>query len=114
MKEVGEDEDWSLFWTDYSVALERCMDMKRYQVGYKLYDVVTAWQAYDQLLHTIYLSVVFDDFDLVFISFQKINHFPGMIEICRKDLLARNMNRLLKLYPKEYQVFPKTWVLPAE
>ena len=32
MKEVGEDEDWSLFWTDYSVALERCMDMKRYQV----------------------------------------------------------------------------------
>lgn len=75
MKEVGEDEDWSLFWTDYSVALERCMDMKRYQ---------------------------------------KINHFPGMIEICRKDLLARNMNRLLKLYPKDYQVFPKTWVLPAD
>lgn len=33
MKETGEDEDWSLFWTDYSVALERCMDMKRYQVG---------------------------------------------------------------------------------
>lgn len=32
MREVGEDEDWSLFWTDYSVALERCMDMKRYQV----------------------------------------------------------------------------------
>lgn len=75
MREVGEDEDWSLFWTDFSVALERCMEMRRYQ---------------------------------------KINHFPGMIEICRKDLLARNMNRLLKLYPKEYHVFPKTWVLPAD
>jgi len=33
MKEVGEDEDWALFWTDCSVALERCMEMKRYQVG---------------------------------------------------------------------------------
>lgn len=35
MKEVGEDEDWALFWTDCSVALERCMDMKRYQVRQK-------------------------------------------------------------------------------
>ena len=32
MKEVGEDEDWALFWTDCSVALERCMEMRRYQV----------------------------------------------------------------------------------
>lgn len=75
MKEVGEDEDWTLFWTDCSVALERCMEMKRYQ---------------------------------------KINHFPGMSEICRKDLLARNMNRLWKQFPKDYAVFPKTWCLPAD
>ena len=46
--------------------------------------------------------------------FQKINHFPGMSEICRKDLLARNMNRMLKLFPKEYNVFPRSWCLPAE
>ncbi|EDO34389.1 predicted protein, partial [Nematostella vectensis] len=75
MKEVGEEDDWSLFWIDCSVALERCMEMKRYQ---------------------------------------KINHFPGMSEICRKDLLARNMNRLWKQFPKDYAVFPKTWVLPAD
>ncbi|XP_033750297.1 tubulin polyglutamylase ttll6-like isoform X3 [Pecten maximus] len=74
-KEVGEDEDWTLYWTDYSVALERVMDMKKYQ---------------------------------------KINHFPGMSEICRKDMLARNMNRMLKLFPKDYNVFPKTWCLPAD
>lgn len=36
MKEVGEDEDWTLYWTDYSVALERVMEMKRYQVLKKL------------------------------------------------------------------------------
>jgi hypothetical protein len=31
-KEVSEDEDWTLYWTDYSVALERVMEMKKYQV----------------------------------------------------------------------------------
>lgn len=46
--------------------------------------------------------------------FQKINHFPGMFEICRKDLLARNLNRMLRLFPLDYQIFPKTWCFPAE
>ncbi|XP_056427994.1 tubulin polyglutamylase TTLL13 isoform X2 [Hyla sarda] len=75
LKEVGEEEEWTVFWTDCSVSLERVMEMKR---------------------------------------FQKINHFPGMSEICRKDLLARNMNRLLKLFPKDYNIFPRTWCLPAD
>ncbi|XP_030649110.1 tubulin polyglutamylase ttll6-like [Chanos chanos] len=47
-------------------------------------------------------------------SYQKINHFPGMSEICRKDMLARNMNRMYKLFPKEYNIFPRTWCLPAD
>ncbi|XP_037318794.2 tubulin polyglutamylase ttll6 [Pungitius pungitius] len=46
--------------------------------------------------------------------YQKINHFPGMSEICRKDLLARNMNRMLKLFPRDYNIFPRTWCLPAD
>ncbi|KAG8575352.1 hypothetical protein GDO81_009534 [Engystomops pustulosus] len=75
LKEVGDEEEWTVYWTDCSVSLERVMEMKR---------------------------------------FQKINHFPGMSEICRKDLLARNMNRLLKLFPKDYNIFPRTWCLPAD
>uniref|UniRef100_G1PTD0 Tubulin tyrosine ligase like 13 n=1 Tax=Myotis lucifugus TaxID=59463 RepID=G1PTD0_MYOLU len=63
LREVGEDEEWNVYWTDCSVSLERVMDMKR---------------------------------------FQKINHFPGMTEICRKDLLARNLKRRQKIYPREY------------
>ncbi|XP_069758544.1 tubulin polyglutamylase TTLL13-like isoform X3 [Narcine bancroftii] len=75
LKEVGEDEEWMLYWTDTSISHERVMEMK---------------------------------------CFQKINHFPGMSEICRKDLLARNLNRMLKLFPKDYNLFPRTWCLPAE
>ena len=33
LKSVGDDEDWTIFWTDTSVLLERVMDMKRYQVS---------------------------------------------------------------------------------
>ncbi|KAF2981341.1 hypothetical protein EK904_003798, partial [Melospiza melodia maxima] len=75
MKEAAEHEEWTVYWTDSTVTLERLMEMKR---------------------------------------FQKINHFPGMIELCRKDLLARNLNRMLRLFPKEYNIFPRTWCLPAE
>ncbi|EDV98254.1 GH23006 [Drosophila grimshawi] len=46
--------------------------------------------------------------------FQQINHFPGMSEICRKDLLSRNLNRMLKMYPGDYCIFPKTWLLPTD
>ncbi|KAM6202402.1 LOW QUALITY PROTEIN: tubulin polyglutamylase TTLL13 [Rhynchocyon petersi] len=75
LKEVGADEEWTVYWTDCSVSLERLMDMK--------------W-------------------------FQKINHFPGMTEICRKNLLARNLKRMQKLYPTEYNIFPRTWCLPGD
>lgn len=37
-----------------------------------------------------------------------------MSEICRKDSLARNMNRMLKLFPRDYNIFPRTWCLPGE
>ncbi|XP_038640230.1 tubulin polyglutamylase ttll6-like isoform X3 [Scyliorhinus canicula] len=75
LKEVGDDEECILYWTDSSVSHEKVMEMK---------------------------------------CFQKINHFPGMSEICRKDLLARNLNRMLKLFPKEFNIFPRTWCLPAD
>ena len=29
---VDDHEDWNLYWTDFSVSLERVMDMKKYQV----------------------------------------------------------------------------------
>uniref|UniRef100_A0A4W3JDT6 Tubulin tyrosine ligase-like family, member 6 n=1 Tax=Callorhinchus milii TaxID=7868 RepID=A0A4W3JDT6_CALMI len=75
LREANDDEEWTLYWTDFSVSLDKVLELKRYQ---------------------------------------KINHFPGMNEICRKDLLARNLNKMLKMYPKDYNIFPKTWCLPSE
>ncbi|XP_059813762.1 tubulin polyglutamylase TTLL13-like [Hypanus sabinus] len=75
LKEVGDDEEWTLLWTDCSVTVEKAIELK---------------------------------------SYQKINRFPGMNEICRKDLLARNLNQMLRQYPEDYNIFPKTWCLPSE
>uniref|UniRef100_A0A4W4HEZ8 Tubulin tyrosine ligase-like family, member 7 n=1 Tax=Electrophorus electricus TaxID=8005 RepID=A0A4W4HEZ8_ELEEL len=47
-------------------------------------------------------------------NYQRINHFPGMGEICRKDCLARNMAKMIKNQPHEYSFIPKTWIFPAE
>jgi tubulin polyglutamylase TTLL6/13 len=47
-------------------------------------------------------------------AYQKINHFPGMYALARKNHLARNLTRLRRLHPADYDFFPKTWLLPAE
>ncbi|XP_060058228.1 tubulin polyglutamylase TTLL7 isoform X2 [Erinaceus europaeus] len=47
-------------------------------------------------------------------NYQRINHFPGMGEICRKDFLARNMTKMIKSRPMDYTFIPRTWIFPAE
>lgn len=46
--------------------------------------------------------------------YQKINHFPGMHGICKKNYLAWNLNKMLKSFPNDFNFFPKTWVLPGD
>ena len=45
-------------------------------------------------------------------KFQKINHFPGMYQICRKGDLARSLTRIARAFPKAFRFFPRTWALP--
>ena len=47
-------------------------------------------------------------------SYQKINHFPGMYELSRKNNLAKNLMKMRKCFPKEFNFFPSTWLLPSE
>ena len=44
---------------------------------------------------------------------QRINIFPRMEEITRKDRLCKNINRMQRRYGKEaFDFFPTTYVLP--
>ena len=47
-------------------------------------------------------------------SYRKVNHFPGMGEICLKHCLAHHMNRIRKNFPKLYKHVPRSWVLPID
>lgn len=50
----------------------------------------------------------------VFHLLQKINHLPSMTEICHKNSLATNWKHMLKFFPKDYNIFPRTWTFPIE
>lgn len=45
---------------------------------------------------------------------QKINHFPGMNTLYRKNNLAKNLYRMQEYSPEEYAFFPRTFLLPQE
>ncbi|CAK79223.1 unnamed protein product (macronuclear) [Paramecium tetraurelia] len=45
---------------------------------------------------------------------QKVNHFPGMYSLARKNHLGRNLMKMHKQFPQAYNYFPYTWLLPAE
>ncbi|RLN55349.1 hypothetical protein BBJ28_00011367 [Nothophytophthora sp. Chile5] len=48
------------------------------------------------------------------LPYQKVNHFPGMSNLARKSKLARNLERMKKLFPSEFDFVPKTWILPFD
>ena len=45
---------------------------------------------------------------------QFVNHFPGTFSISRKVELARNLDKMQKLFPKIYSFNPKTFILPMQ
>jgi hypothetical protein len=47
-------------------------------------------------------------------KFQKVNHFPRSMEICRKDLMTINIKRVMKRAPEDFDFFPVSFVLPDE
>ena len=43
---------------------------------------------------------------------QKINHFTGMFNLARKNLMGRNLMKMRKRFVDDYSFFPLTWMLP--
>ncbi|KAF4318276.1 hypothetical protein BBO99_00005576 [Phytophthora kernoviae] len=48
------------------------------------------------------------------LPYQKVNHFPGMSNLACKSKLARNLERMKKLFPSEFDFVPRTWILPFD
>ncbi|GMF39771.1 unnamed protein product [Phytophthora fragariaefolia] len=48
------------------------------------------------------------------LPYQKVNHFPGMANLACKSKLARNLERMKKIFPGEYDFVPRTWILPFD
>lgn len=64
-------------------------------------------------LHWVDVPEVANKFTAL-LPYQKLNHFPGMSNLARKSRLARNFDRLRKLFPSDYDFCPKTWILPFD
>ena len=45
---------------------------------------------------------------------QKINHFPGMDILSRKNNLGKSLMAFKLRFEEEYNFFPNTWMLPAD
>ncbi|KAH7438325.1 hypothetical protein KP509_04G010200 [Ceratopteris richardii] len=43
---------------------------------------------------------------------QKVNHFLGMLQICRKKSLARHLSNMRRMFPADYKFFPRAFILP--
>jgi len=46
--------------------------------------------------------------------YQKINHFPGILSIARKNNLGKNLMKMKKSFPDTFNFFPKTYLLPTD
>lgn len=49
-----------------------------------------------------------------FNQYQKTNHFPGIWQIGRKDCLWRNVYRMRRKHGLDYEICPKTYILPED
>lgn len=45
-------------------------------------------------------------------ALQKVNHFPGMSDLARKDFLASNLNAMQAVLPDVFNFFPPSYTLP--
>ena len=101
----------NIFKEKVRIDLSKCQYDVLYEVAKELkweceYDYACdiIWQ--DSALNPTFLSQLN--------SFQRINHFPGIYGISRKDYLAKHLKLMESFHPSEFNFFPNTWILPQE
>ena len=60
----------------------------------------------------IFTTVPKPDFLISLKSHQKVNHFPGSWQLGRKDNLWKNIDKFKRKHKKQFDICPKTFVLP--
>ena len=51
---------------------------------------------------------------LLLVLLQRINHFYGMLELCRKKPMAANLSAMAAAAPQHYDFAPLSFNLPAQ
>ena len=65
--------------------------------------------------HVVWIDRTFkENAFLMYQKWQRVNHFPGMVDICNKAPMARNLDIMRREFPKEYDFHPTTHVLPQD
>ena len=47
-------------------------------------------------------------------KYQKTNHFPGSVQLGRKDFLWKHMNRFRIKFPQDFSITPMSFILSEE
>lgn len=47
-------------------------------------------------------------------DYQRLNHFPGIYNLARKNMLGRHLMRMMNFLPDDYNFFPITYCLPHD
>lgn len=85
LREAVEGEDWTLFWTDCSVSLDRVMEMKRYQVPSLPWCTGLVSLVLTSLCTNVLASLaLFDKLDLPSgdVVFLQLSLFPSELKPC--------------------------------
>lgn len=85
-------------------SVERCLQ----RMGYK----ITTDRFYN-LLYWCDTNVSLE-FPFTLQEWQFVNHFPGTFSISKKIDLARNIERMQKIFPDLYDFHPKSFIVPTQ
>ncbi|TKR81233.1 hypothetical protein L596_015139 [Steinernema carpocapsae] len=60
-------------------------------------------------------NIVYQDLkNIVTSSTSRVNKFPSMTELSKKIALTRALQSMQRLFPNEYQFYPKSWFIPEQ